>query len=960
MELVDELREEIESNVWSHWGIDELPSEEDVYVWVDMLLKLHLDMSPKYAALKEEVDREAFKKSVVDKYHHEQSCKQQVGGCIEDSDENIPWLPEVRDAIDWHYWNQYAKYLHERQHWSRDVVSTISEDSERILALTGNPNSPDSFNKKGLVVGYVQSGKTANYIGLMARAADAGYRYIIVLASTTNDLRSQTQKRIEEGLIGIDYRTAPKGGLPIAERVGVGNMPGWGRHPNLGTTRKDDFNRNKAKALFQIADNPMVEPWVFVLKKNVSTLKNLIVWLKASDPDGALFLIDDEADNASINTKHYKEDVSRINEQIRELLAVFRKSVYVGYTATPYANILVDKDEVDEKLGKDLFPRNFIYTLNASDSYFGADEVFGDIEPDDTQITTRPKYIRFLYDIGAIPPNKKDIEIDELPQSLYAALRTFAVASAIRVTRAKEDCHTTMLINVSLFNVVQKRLKAKVDTYLKDVLIPAIKVNAGKAPTDAVRDSSEIAMLYDRWVDEYESNTELTWEEVYPALALIARNLHSALINQKSKDGLEYSDHVEHVVAIGGLRLSRGLTLEGLVVSYFSRNSRAYDTLLQMSRWFGHRPGYEDICRIWMTEESAGWCRFVADATDELMNDLVVMQQKGATPLEVGHKIRAHPSTLMVTARNKMGGGEERGEVNLNCKLHESAVLARRNGALAHNEEVAYRLVQELMQEGCAKETWGEAKHEGGGTGILYRDVPHGIVESFISGFIPSRSRDAKVSSPDTILKQIQYCVEEGHGSWDVFFPNKGVRSAPEEGVTFTIDGTVYVRQRRRPGTRTSPNSIYIGNRYKVSTKGIDQVGLESGEISDAYRAYLDEKKHNSRASLDLKYREKRHNPLLVIHFLCVRFDSKTDYDNAVSVGDRKDGSGDTLKETAWSPWDKQVAAVAYSISFPQLQKDRNVSYVFNPVALEGLDLDWDDDDWDGEDEDAEAGTDEQ
>lgn len=935
MSAYENLFDDVSDFVWKEKA-DVIPTQEEVKESARSCLVLYLDMLKKYPELRE-IDRDDFVDRVVERYWKDQSVKQELGHYLIDSDDNTPWLQSISDEIDWYYWNQYESYLRHQRHWSKDVCDVIGKDSFRILALTANPRAEGEFMKRGLVVGNVQSGKTANYLGLICRAADIGYKYIVVMAATTNDLRSQTQQRIEEGFIGYDFRPTLEKSIKRVP-VGVGEVARGGvfRHPNSGTTRTDDFKKTKMKSLMQIDPENTKEPWVFVIKKNYRTLQNLIAWFEQYRTDGdQLFLVDDEADNASINTQYSKDEVSRINSQIRELLSLFNKSVYVGYTATPYANILIDKDQIDEEFGRDLFPRNFICTLSAADSYFGPGVVFADIEPDDNQIVEKPQYVRFIDDVAELPIGKKNWKVDALPQSMVNALRTFILSAAVKTAREGKDGNTSMLVNISPYNDIQKKYRVRIDEYIDDVLRPPIKTYRALPAKDAERNSSEIAALRQCWEEEFENRCEYSWDEIYSELWPIIKTLHTALINSKSVDSLNYGSGSEHVVAIGGYSLSRGLTLEGLVSSYFARNSRAYDTLMQMGRWFGHRPGYEDVCRVWMTRESAGWCKFVADATDDLVDDLIRMQQQNASPLVFGQKIRSHPSTLMVTARNKMGAGELIRNVSLSNKFVETTVLPRDVRFRSSNENNALEFIKKLESSEFQRDLdlqWGP----------LFTDVPSAEVKAFLKKY--SNCDDSMLTQTDKVLEYIGYFDLEGKKSWDVLIAGIRPDKHHDSDLEFECCGLQLYRQRRSPGCQTDNEKIFIGNRFKVASKGIQAAGLSPYEQTLAEQEYEHAQKNTTRTlGLEKYYRDHRSRPLLIIHLLDIQFkqgrSSKkkmTEYEYYTGCGDSKHGP---LSKAYWDREDLSIPAVAWSISFPALEKDRNVEYVFNSVALQDMSL---------------------
>ena len=327
-----------------------------------------------------------------------------------------PWLESTAASLDFHYWNRYRKLLEEKR-LSSQVLSTLNADTDRTLGLLEDPQKEGPWSRRGMVVGHVQSGKTANYTGLICKAADAGYRLIIVIAGVHNKLRNQTQKRIDEGFVGRDSARL------LSRRedrfVGVGRFDAR-RRPVTFTNSVRDFNKSMATGV-GIPLHNLNEPAVFVIKKNSNTLKNLLEWLQEHNASRGgrsvgipMLLIDDEADNASINVRYGQREVSTINGQIRELLQMFTRSCYVGYTATPFANIFIDPDSDDEMKGQDLFPRHFIVSLDPPSNYFGPDQVFRD---------DARSIVRYIDDNEDLLPIKhtKDLIVTALPESLRRA-----------------------------------------------------------------------------------------------------------------------------------------------------------------------------------------------------------------------------------------------------------------------------------------------------------------------------------------------------------------------------------------------------------------------------------------------------------------------------------------------------------------------------------------------------------
>ena len=648
----NEFIEQIDNSVRQHFAdLDDVPEESEVREWYEQLYDAFSTLS-QYSQMTG--DRNTIIEALVQQYCSELSITKRFGFAFKD-EEVKPWLNEAEETIEeqsgWFYWGRYKKYLMNSKKWARSTVRTIERDTWNVLDLMANPNVEAGFERRGLVVASVQSGKTANYIGLICRAADAGYKIIIVMAGVHNVLRNQTQARLEDGFTGFNIVEQQS-----IEAVGVG-LHNPMRRPITCTSREADFNKKRASALKGIQTAHTNEPWLFVIKKNSNSLKQVYEWLRDNaSPDDQLLLVDDEADNASINGKYKRDrredEPTRINGQIRNILHYFTRKCYVGYTATPYANILIDPETDTDKFGKDLFPSSFIYTLEESTDYFGAEKVFADFDE------MNPRHLRFIDDIDLIlpPKHKSDYQVNAIPESLKEAIRTFLLATTIRALRGDGDKHSTMMVNVSPYKQPQKSVVWEIDDYIKQ-LKNSIKAYAALDVDMTLQLSEDLQFMHATWLSEYFHTTEYDWEYVQHALYNAIKDVHIVSINTDSTEALEYEKHVEHVIAVGGYRLSRGLTLEGLVVSYYSRNAKAYDALMQMARWFGYRSGYEELCRIWMSEKAAGWYKFVADSTADLFDELRNMRQVQRTPKNYGLRIRQSPDSLIVTARNKMGTG---------------------------------------------------------------------------------------------------------------------------------------------------------------------------------------------------------------------------------------------------------------------------------------------------------------
>jgi hypothetical protein len=606
---------------------------------------------------------------------------------------HIVWLPDKKSQIDWKFWRRYQRYLMEEKGISESSIIRIDELTDKALELLEDPHRDGEWDCRGMVVGQVQSGKTSNYTGLICKAADAGYKLIIILAGMHKSLRSQTQLRLDEGFLGFDTRLQRNFDTDNL-RIGVGKLHGEEFitvHSLTSSEDNGDFKKSIARQVGVLAGG--ADPVILVVKKNKSVLSNLINWAikirGQKDPNTnqtvvrniPLLVIDDEADNASVNTNPILRDendqpltdydVSAINGKIRELLHHFEKSAYVGYTATPFANIFIFPEGETTTHGDDLFPRDFIINLPAPPNYIGPSQIFGfnqDGSADSEKITGLP-IIRTITDYTKIIPDNhtKFFNPKELPESLKTAIKSFIISCAARKTRGEINNHNSMLVHVTRYITVQERLA--------DLL--SLELTAQRRRLEYENPESESSIYWEMenlWRDDYLPTssdimsrvndpllTRLDWNSVKPNLYDAAARIRIKIINGTAKDALDYRDNPDGVsiIAIGGDKLSRGLTLEGLTVSYYLRASRMYDTLMQMGRWFGFRPGYIDLCRLYTSEELVKWYTFINMASEELRREFDYMASQKATPKEYGLRVRTHPEGLKITAVNKMRSGTE-------------------------------------------------------------------------------------------------------------------------------------------------------------------------------------------------------------------------------------------------------------------------------------------------------------
>jgi len=729
---------------------DELKSGMTIDL-INRQIESALMMKPSW---KEQVDIEFVRNELIRRF------SQFIGKSklLKSEENHVAWLNAARKQ-DWRYWQRYREFLEEKL--PIQSVDALDEVTDEILELLEEPRREGAWDRRGLVVGHVQSGKTSNYTGLICKAADAGYKIIIVLAGMHNNLRAQTQMRLDEGFLGYETHPSPDDTQPI----GVSKFDqGQDIRPNYATNRteKGDFNAAIARHL---GIKPEQRPWLFVIKKNKSVLERLYRWLRNhvadfEDPDSKrriitqlpLLLIDDEADNASVDTRQQmlKEDgtpdeehnPTAINSLIRKILFSFARSAYVGYTATPFANIFIhDKGETKTE-GPDLFPASFIINLASSSEYIGPVRVFGQrgTQGRESSLPLLREVADFANadgETGWMPSGHKSSHIarykgkDTFPDSLREAINSFILACAIRNLRGQENEHSSMLVHVTRFNAVQQQVFEQIDQYLSEIkqrirrkiehqpILDQLKSLWEKDFTPTHREVLQQMAITRQLYSSMASDSDMqlpTWTDIESELNYVIQDIKIRMINGKAKDVLDYADQKGtglKVIAIGGDKLARGLTLEGLCVSYFLRASRMYDTLMQMGRWFGYRPGYLDICRLYTSEELVEWFEHITDASEELREEFEYMAANNYTPKDYGLKVQSHP-ILLVTSPLKMRSTKEI-RLSFSGELLETVVFHKSSNERKHNLEACRELIRKMgkpsaknpeQRRGETKQVW--------------------------------------------------------------------------------------------------------------------------------------------------------------------------------------------------------------------------------------------------------------
>ena len=604
-----------------------------------------------------EEDKEKIIDSVVERYEMLIGVIQ-PGPVIIDNGDPSEWFIKIKENTKFHYSDRYFHYLQSND-FADETIESIKSSTEKVLSYCADPRGSSLIKeqkKRGLVVGDVQSGKTSNYISLINMACDVGYSIVVLLAGMTSSLRQQTQDRVDEGFIGAKSDSINSG--PVYIGVGIETEKYYGIPL---TNHSNDFVKY-VKENQNAGSEDYNKPIVLVVKKNKSVLEGVAKWLKPGlnniKKKSNILIIDDEADNASVNTKKDPSEMTAINGAIRSIFNNFQIASYVGYTATPFANIFINPFEEDPS-NQDLFPADFILLLETPTNYFGFDKVFSRNEDGEYKhIAKIDKKDEFYLDTH----HKKDVHYLGLSKDLEDAILNFYICNVIRTLDGKKTKHRSMLINISRFNDVQKDIVEKVEEYHDTFLAELAELD--KQEDNIYFKSKKLFRLYQLYFSEknYEDvRRKYSWDDIKNNLLSEVEQVIVKLINNSVKNRFSYEtfkDVGARVIIIGGFVLSRGLTLEGLIISYFDRNSVAYDTLLQMCRWFGYRFGYEKLCKIYMTQESIDAFEAVNDAVENLKEQFRLLAAAKKTPRDFGLMVKESPDTLetalLVTSRNKM------------------------------------------------------------------------------------------------------------------------------------------------------------------------------------------------------------------------------------------------------------------------------------------------------------------
>ena len=749
-----------------------------------------------------------------------------------------PWLYDEKSKINPELWNRYRIHMNRKD--SSFPIDTLDDLTDKILDKCVNPKTKGRWDRRGMVVGNVQSGKTANYAGLINKATDAGYKLIIVIAGIHNSLRAQTQYRIDEGFIGrnsADFIRSKRN-----NKIGVGLIHAETEiYSYTSTENNGDFNRATATRLNVPIGGK--SPTVLVIKKNKSILENLIYWLynytteiegDRKIVDVPLLVIDDEADNASVNSGT-DIDVRTINRLIRTLLNLFNQNTYIGYTATPYANIYIpnswsndleaDVKDLRLKVGEDLFPRDFIINIPPPSNYIGAIQVFG-YENDETGESyegldiIRPAEDQEPWFPLQLNSRNRAVLPDDIPQSLKVAVQSFILTCAIRRLRGQEKKHNSMLVHVALYVSWIDRVAWLVNELMRDY---KNQIHSGQGNLISDLKSlfeSDFVSTTDNVLENISYKDpkikQHTWEDVLKVLDVATAKIEvRAVHGQKNTRNLEYHniqdiDYNEYdngisVIAIGGNRLARGITLEGLSVSYYLRTSRLYDSLMQMGRWFGYRPGYVDLCRLFTSEQLVNWYRHVTLATEEMRADFDEMAARNNRPLDYQLKVRTHSGMLSITSLSKMRD-HELIQVGFSGEKIQTYQMIKDKQVVKNNLNALTNLLVQLPEPTERKTNNGKLN------GLVWPDINPETIISFIESY----KSDLPKIKPEILKNYIRKQVRNNNiRTWSV-----ALILNSEGGVPFTFTCKNKVVNAKLP-ERSNKEKNFPNKYYRLSKQNI-------------------------------------------------------------------------------------------------------------------------------------------
>ena len=831
------------------------------------------------------------------------------------------WLAEGSDWSTRGYWRRYKTWLSKDR--SPSKLQSLEKVTDNIIGRLGNPDwSATQWDRRGVVVGQVQSGKTEAYIGVIAKAIDSGYKTIVVLAGIHNDLRAQTQSRIDKGIIG---HTILDNEQFLRTAVGVGLLPPFQGQveqeiiPMTSGRNDGDFSNAVAKRY----TNPETTH-IFVVKKNVTVLKRMNDFFSTNNRATALpfLLLDDECDQASVNTNE-DNDPTKTNREIRNLLGRFSKSAYVGFTATPFANIFIHPDAATKEHGADLFPKDFIHRLKPSNEYFGPEKLFGvGVDISDDEVVETPQLVVQVddWDTWIAPRHKRTFVPGPLPETLLQALADFVAGAAIKRLRygtpsqlgfdPEVGQHVTMLIHVTRFVDVQKLVTAQIKDEVKLMRSDLIGGSAQPASWtirlghayDRLAESSSIMKTTlnsdeQRWAvgKDFDKRTVLT------QIRSMLDELEVCEVNGTIEDGLKYDTAMHRfLVAIGGDKLSRGLTLEGLTISYFLRSAGTWDTLMQMGRWFGYRPGYLDLCRVYMPTDLSNTYEQITRAISDLSTQFDTMAMSGDTPSSFGFRLPKLASGQLPTRKGAM----QHAEVKLET-FHSETLLERLYFPISGAALDRVRDSLTILFEECSRTNRLISLGRGNGDSAKkgFRGISPATIAAFLNGadLPPSGLEESNTELCKYLEAQAQ---QDRLIDWTVAFI--GRRNAPDKRPHLTLGQTEIIPVMRRTHGQQSSSHRRLRNLSSSDDEVLD--------LTDAEREIAEQLRQQESVTLGFEVKLKREhlrrarNPQRAL-LLCYPVVSE-------------------------DPGPSTPIGVTWAISFPRIEGEIRTEYYITPAEL--------------------------
>lgn len=620
---------------------------------------------------------------------------------LSENQDYLGWYQGLKNKTDSH-WNLLKEHLLNKESpWTEEMIKNLDLASDSVVRHLVPPKSKRPLTSKGLVLGYIQSGKTANFSAVIAKAIDESYKLIIVLSGMHNNLRLQTQARLVEEL----EKPQPEACMTLTR-----------------VDEKGDFDKKQAVTANRALGSKDGFALV-VLKKNTHVLRAFNDWLSKARQENikncATLIVDDESDQASVNTSKPEQNPTAINSKIRELIGHFDKVSYVGYTATPFANILIDGN-----LDEDIYPRDFLICLEKPPTYFGPEELFGrmGVNGDDEK---KPMPV-----IRTLPENEEHIVGDKevIPESLKLAIRTFIISGVLRLFRGQRNDHIMMLVHISHLTSEHEKYHNWIEQYIQELQL-------------AFDDYEELPEDFNKIIEEdhkittqfiLQEDISFKPEKFFKEVCNFIDKIEIILENSTSSERLSF-DREEPLwgIVVGGNTLSRGLTIEGLTVSYFKRTTKQYDTLLQMGRWFGYRKGYVDFTRIFVSESMKINFYDLATVEQEIRDEMRAMAANQEKPIDVAVRIRDFPN-LRITAANKMRTATKSSLTYSGSKIQFRTLKIDDIEVLDKNRKVVEDLFGNLKSHGkkVHKAIFDDFKNS-----ILYHNVSPEYVIQFIEDF---------------------------------------------------------------------------------------------------------------------------------------------------------------------------------------------------------------------------------